>query len=82
HPKTLSNVLESSGTITSALVPWNTCGAFMYSVLGVTATAYGKWAVMNYTTPIIVIILAFMGSKLVISKIEDDPETVIEATSS
>lgn len=82
HPKTLSNVLESSGTITSPLVPWNTCGAFMYSVLGVTATAYGKWAVMNYTTPIIVIILAFMGSKLVISKIEDDPETVIEATSS
>lgn len=78
HPKTLSNVLESAGTITSPLVPWNTCGAFMYSVLGVTATAYGKWAVMNYTTPIIVIILAFMGSKLVISKIEDDPDTVVE----
>ena len=80
HPKTLSNVLESAGTLTAPLIPWNTCGAFMYSVLGVSAAAYGKWAVMNYLTPITVIILAFMGSKLVIEKIEDDPETVIEAS--
>lgn len=80
HPKTLSNVLESAGTITAPLVPWNTCGAFMYSVLGVSATAYGKWAVMNYLTPISAIILGFMGSRLVIAKIEDDPETVIETS--
>ncbi|MBZ2175032.1 Na+/H+ antiporter NhaC [Schnuerera sp. xch1] len=77
HPKTLSNVLESAGTITAPLIPWNTCGAFMYSVLGVSATSYGKWAIMNYSTPILVIVLAFMGSKLVIEKIEDDPETII-----
>ncbi|NLX62728.1 MAG: Na+/H+ antiporter NhaC, partial [Tissierellia bacterium] len=80
HPKTLSNVLESAGTLTSPLVPWNTCGAFMYNVLGVSALSYGKWAVMNYLTPIFLILLAFMGSKLVIAKIEDDPDTVIEAT--
>ena len=77
HPKTLSNVLESSGTLTSSLVPWNTCGAFMYSVLGVSALEYGRWAVMNYLTPVVVIILAFLNSKLVIAKIEDDPETVV-----
>ncbi len=77
HPKTLSNVLESAGTLTSPLVPWNTCGAFMYSVLGVSALSYGKWAIMNYLTPILVIILGFLNSKLVISKIEDEPETVI-----
>jgi len=77
HPKTLSNALESAGTLTSPLVPWNTCGAFMKSVLGVTAFQYGRWAIMNYLTPITVIILAFLNSKLVIAKIEDDPETVV-----
>lgn len=61
HPKTLSNALESAGTVTSALIPWNTCGAFLYGVLGVTAYEYAKWAVFNYTMPIVVIILAFMG---------------------
>lgn len=78
HPKTLSNVLESAGTLTSPLVPWNTCGAFMYSVLGVSATAYGKWAILNYLTPVVVILLAFLNSKLVIAKIDDDPDTVIQ----
>lgn len=77
HPKTLSNVLESAGTLTSPLIPWNTCGAFLYTVLGVSAFQYGKWAIMNYLTPIVVIILGFLNSKLVISRIEDDPETVI-----
>ncbi|GFN35705.1 Na+/H+ antiporter NhaC [Tepidimicrobium xylanilyticum] len=80
HPKTLSNVLESAGTLTSPLVPWNTCGAFLYNVLGVSAIAYGKWAIMNYLTPIVVIILGFIGSKLVIAKIEDDPGTVVETS--
>jgi len=77
HPKTLSNVLESAGTLTSSLIPWNTCGAFMKSVLGVTAGQYARWAIMNYITPLAVIILAFLNSKLVIAKIEDDPETVV-----
>jgi len=77
HPKTLSNVLESSGTLTSPLIPWNTCGAFLKGVLGVSTTAYAKWAIMNYLTPIVVIILACLNSKLVVVRIEDDPETVL-----
>ncbi|WP_313757008.1 Na+/H+ antiporter NhaC [Tissierella sp.] len=75
HPKVLSNTLESAGTLTSALIPWNTCGAFLYSILGVTAFEYGRYAFFNYLTPIIVIIFAYLGLNL--PKIEDDPDTVV-----
>lgn len=61
HPKTLSNALESSGTIISALVPWNTCGAFLLGVLGVSTFAYAPWAVFNYITPIVVMVLSYVG---------------------
>lgn len=61
HPKTLSNALESSGTIVSALIPWNTCGAFLTGVLGVSTLAYAPWAIFNYITPIIVFALSFVG---------------------
>ena len=61
HPKTLSNALESAGTVTSALVPWNTCGVFMATTLGMQTVAYAPWAVFNRLMPIIVIIMAFMG---------------------
>lgn len=75
HPKVLSNTLEGAGTLTSALIPWNTCGAFLYSILGVTALEYGRYAFFNYITPIVVIAFAFL--KINLSKIEDDPDTVI-----
>lgn len=65
HPKMLSNALESSGTLTSVLIPWNTCGAFFYSILGVSAMEYGKWAIFNYLTPIIVIAMAVLGINVV-----------------
>lgn len=52
---------ESSGTLTSALIPWNTCGVFIYGVLGVPTYLYAKWAIFNYITPIIVILLSFVG---------------------
>lgn len=61
HPKTLSNALESAGTVTSALVPWNTCGVFMSMTLGLSVTAYAPWAIFNWLMPIVVIIMAFMG---------------------
>lgn len=76
HPKTLSLVLETGGTLTSALVPWNTCGAFMFSVLGVSAFDYAPWAILNYLTPVVVIVMAALGSKYVIVRIEDDPTTI------
>ncbi len=61
HPKTLSNALESSGTITSALIPWNTCGVFIFTTLGVSTFEYFPYAIFNYSMPIIVAILAFVG---------------------
>ncbi|MDD2447377.1 MAG: Na+/H+ antiporter NhaC [Tissierellia bacterium] len=76
HPKLLSTVLEGSGTVTSALVPWNTCGIFLTGILGVSTWEYARYAVFNYLTPIVVIIFGFTG--LFIYKISDDPSTVIE----
>ena len=61
HPKTLSNALESAGTVTSALIPWNTCGVFITSTLGLTAAQYAPWAIFNWLMPIVVAIMAFMG---------------------
>lgn len=74
HPKTLSNALESSGTLVSSLVPWNTCGAFLTGVLGVSTFAYAPWAVFNYLMPLVTMALAFTG--VTIAKIKDDPDTV------
>ena len=61
HPKSLSNALESAGTVTSCLIPWNTCGVFIATNLGVAWAQYAPWAVFNYTMPIICLIMAFMG---------------------
>ncbi|MDR2097553.1 MAG: Na+/H+ antiporter NhaC [Spirochaetaceae bacterium] len=75
HPKMLSNALESAGTVTSALVPWNTCGVYIYGVLGVGALSYAPWAFFNYLMPLAVIIMTALGMLTV--KVEDDPATVI-----
>lgn len=77
HPKTLSNALESSGTVVSSLIPWNTCGAFLTGVLGVSTFAYAPWAIFNYTMPLVVFLLAFVG--VTVARIEDDPDTVKNA---
>lgn len=61
HPKTLSNALEGAGTVTSALIPWNTCGVFIKDTLGVGVAQYGMWAIFNWLMPIVVIIMAFTG---------------------
>ncbi|ABR49589.1 Na+/H+ antiporter NhaC [Alkaliphilus metalliredigens QYMF] len=61
HPKVLSRTLEDSGTLTSVLIPWNTCGAFMFGTLGVSAVAYGPYAFLNILTPIIAVIYGYIG---------------------
>lgn len=61
HPKCLSNALESAGTVTSCLIPWNTCGMYIAATLGVSAGVYLPWAVFNYTMPIVTLLLAFVG---------------------
>ncbi len=61
HPKNLSRALEDSGTLTSAIVPWNTCGAFMAATLGVPTLAYLPYAVFNYVSPVISAVYGFTG---------------------
>ena len=63
-PRTLSNALESSGTVTSALVPWNTCGVFILATLGVHTSEYFMYAVFNWLMPIVTVVLAFVGITL------------------
>jgi NhaC family Na+:H+ antiporter len=55
-PQNLSRTLEDAGTMTSALVPWNTCGAFMSATLGVPTLAYLPSAFVNLLNPVIAII--------------------------
>lgn len=60
-PATLSSALENSGTVTSALVPWNTCGTFIKSTLQIGTFQYLPFAIFNYLMPIVNIILAYAG---------------------
>lgn len=61
HAKNLSRALEDGGTITSPLIPWNTCGAFMSSTLGVATLAYLPWCFLNLINPLIGILLGATG---------------------
>ncbi|MGL4402848.1 MAG: Na+/H+ antiporter NhaC [Fusobacteriaceae bacterium] len=67
-PKNLSRCLEDSGTITSALIPWNTCGATMIGALGVAPWAYVPYCFLNYLCPLISMIYGFTG--FTIEKVE------------
>jgi NhaC family Na+:H+ antiporter len=64
-PKNLSRVIEDSGTLTSPLVPWNTCGAFMASTLGVGTLAYLPFAFFNLVNPLVSIFYGFTGFTMV-----------------
>lgn len=61
HSKNLSRSLEDGGTLTSVFIPWNTCGVFIYGTLGVAAWEYAPFAILNFTVPVIAIILAATG---------------------
>ncbi|MFK7923391.1 MAG: Na+/H+ antiporter NhaC [Bacteroidia bacterium] len=63
-PENLSRTLEDSGTVTSALIPWNTCGAYQASVLGVATGDYFAYAIFNYLSPIMTLIFAGFGIKI------------------
>lgn len=61
HPKNLSRVLEDSGTLTSPLIPWNSCGAFMGATLGVSAFVYLPYAFLNLLVPFVSIFYGYTG---------------------
>ena len=63
-PENLSRTLEDSGTVTSVLVPWNTCGAYQSSVLGVSVSDYFFYAVFNYLSPFMTLFFAAFNIKI------------------
>ena len=63
-PENLSRTLEDSGTVTSALIPWNTCGAYQSGVLGVGTLDYLPYAVFNYVSPFITLLFAALNIKI------------------
>ncbi len=61
HPKNLSRALEDAGTLTSPLVPWNTCGAFMAGTLGVPSFTYLPYCFFNLLNPLVSAVYGFTG---------------------
>ena len=63
-PQNLSRTLEDSGTVTSVLIPWNTCGAYQSGVLGVGVAEYFIYAFFNWLSPIMTLIFAGFRIKI------------------
>jgi NhaC family Na+:H+ antiporter len=76
HPKNLSRALEDSGTLTSPLIPWNSCGAFMWATLGVYPLAYLPYAFMNLLNPLVSIFYGWTG--ITMDKVEEAEGEAIE----
>lgn len=76
HPKNLSRCLEDSATLTSPLVPWNSCGAFMYATLGVSPLAYLPYAFLNLSNPIVSIFYGYTG--ITMEKLDDVESTLTQ----
>jgi NhaC family Na+:H+ antiporter len=73
HPKNLSRSLEDAGTLTSPLVPWNTCGAFMAQTLGVATFVYAPYAFFNWINPLVAAAYGFADitiERLPVSEVE------------
>ena len=63
-PENLSRSLEDSGTVTSVLIPWNTCGAYHSGVLGVPVASYFVYAIFNYLSPFMTLLFAAFNIKI------------------
>lgn len=63
-PENLSRTLEDSGTVTSVLVPWNTCGAYHSSVLGVGVLAFAPYCFFNIISPFMTILFGYLNIKI------------------
>ena len=63
-PENLSRTLEDSGTVTSVLIPWNTCGAYQSGVLGVGVGEYFSYAIFNWLSPFMTLLFAALNIKI------------------
>ncbi len=68
-PENLSRTLEDSGTVTSVLIPWNTCGAYQSGVLGVAVGDYFLFAIFNWLSPFMTLLYA--AFKIKIAKLKE-----------
>lgn len=75
-PQNLSRTLEDSGTVTSVLIPWNTCGAAQSNVLGVATLTYAPFCFFNIISPFMTVFFAYAGIK--IAKLKNKPENDID----
>jgi Na+:H+ antiporter, NhaC family len=80
-PEVLSRAVEDSGTVTSVLVPWNTCGAYISGVLGVQTVSYLPFCFFNILSPVLDVIYGFVGFKVQSSPVgEQRPAQVAAPT--
>lgn len=63
-PENLSRTLEDSGTVTSVLIPWNTCGAYHATVLGVGTLTYLPYCFFNLISPLMTMLVGYTGYKI------------------
>lgn len=70
--KNLTRTLEAGGTLTAPLVPWNSSGVFVYSAIGISATAYAPFAILCWVTAIIAAIFGYAGISM--HHLEEDQE--------
>lgn len=68
----LSRTVADAGTVTSPLVPWNSCGAYMAAVLGVPTLLYLPFCIFNIASPILTVIYGFTGFK--VERITPEPD--------
>jgi NhaC family Na+:H+ antiporter len=61
HPETLATAVENSGTVTSPLIPWNSCGAYMSAALGVSTFVYFPYCFFNFLNFLLGLIYGFVG---------------------
>jgi NhaC family Na+:H+ antiporter len=73
HPETLATAVENSGTVTSPLIPWNSCGAYMSATLGVSTFVYFPYCFFNILNPILGLIYGFVGINVQHLAPEDQP---------
>ena len=70
-PQNLSAAVENAGTVTSVLIPWNSCGAYIVGVLGVSTISYLPYCFFNILSPILAVVFGFLGFKVI--RLPGDP---------
>ncbi|MBO4722490.1 MAG: sodium:proton antiporter, partial [Muribaculaceae bacterium] len=79
EPRLLSRTTEDAATVTSVLVPWNTCGMTQATVLGVPTLTYLPYCFFNILCPIMTITIAALGWKIKQLKPETDDTVTTES---